>query len=50
MTAFLEALAAPWEYDFWRRALLVALMSLLRALLVDLLQLTGMSRADARGT
>ncbi len=27
MTAFLEALIAPWEYDFWRRALLVVLMS-----------------------
>lgn len=27
MSAFLEALIAPWEYDFWRRALLVALMS-----------------------
>ncbi len=27
MTAFFEALVAPWEYDFWRRALVVALMS-----------------------
>ncbi|MEV1118290.1 anchored repeat-type ABC transporter permease subunit [Actinosynnema sp. NPDC049800] len=27
MSAVLDALAAPWEYDFWRRALLVALLS-----------------------
>ncbi|GAA1294667.1 anchored repeat-type ABC transporter permease subunit [Saccharothrix xinjiangensis] len=27
MTAVLEFLTAPWEYDFWRRALLVALLS-----------------------
>ncbi|MEU4448708.1 anchored repeat-type ABC transporter permease subunit [Actinosynnema sp. NPDC050801] len=27
MTGFLEFLTGPWEYDFWRRALLVALMS-----------------------
>lgn len=27
MNGVLEFLTAPWEYDFWRRALLVALMS-----------------------
>ena len=27
MNAVIDALAGPWEYDFWRRALLVALLS-----------------------